>query len=161
MAFRHFLEKAEWRNNAFHYFPPHSTAFLHFPPFCLFHNPNYIVGWLEVAIQIMLTIDISLNRSPLNCITIYGNNILSSWSIYPPCVALYSLANLRASSYIWDAILGLLLSTFLSLFAMALGHCKAWASARHVIKRLKNSVAIKFDVVVDIFSIDHVHHIVG
>ena len=27
MAFRHFLEKAEWRNDAFRYFPQHSATF--------------------------------------------------------------------------------------------------------------------------------------
>ena len=27
MAFRHILEKAEWRNDAFRYFPPLSAAF--------------------------------------------------------------------------------------------------------------------------------------
>ena len=27
MAFRHFLEKAEWRNDAFRHFPQHSATF--------------------------------------------------------------------------------------------------------------------------------------
>ena len=40
MAFRHFLEKAEWRNDAFRYFPPLSAAFRHFPPFRLFQDPD-------------------------------------------------------------------------------------------------------------------------
>ena len=32
MAFRHFLEKAEWQNDALRYFPPLLAAFCHFPP---------------------------------------------------------------------------------------------------------------------------------
>ena len=39
MAFRHFLEKAEWRNDAFRYFPQHSATFRHFPPFRFFQDP--------------------------------------------------------------------------------------------------------------------------
>mgnify|MGYP001802929810 CR=1 FL=1 len=39
MAFRNFLEKAEWWNNVFRYFPPLSAAFRHFPPFRLFQDP--------------------------------------------------------------------------------------------------------------------------
>ena len=36
MAFRYFLEKAEWRKDAFRYFPPLSVVFRHFPPLRLF-----------------------------------------------------------------------------------------------------------------------------
>ena len=39
MAFRQFMEQAEWRNDAFRYFLPLSTAFRHFPPFHLFQDP--------------------------------------------------------------------------------------------------------------------------
>ena len=34
MAFRHFLEKAEWQNDAFRHFPQHSATFL------LFQDPH-------------------------------------------------------------------------------------------------------------------------
>ena len=37
MAFRHFLEKAEWQNDAFRHFPQHSATFL------LFQDMHYIV----------------------------------------------------------------------------------------------------------------------
>ena len=39
MAFCHFLKKAEWRNDAFRYFPLLSATSRHFPSFCLFQDP--------------------------------------------------------------------------------------------------------------------------
>ena len=52
MAFRHFLEKAEWRNDAFRYSLRLSAAFRHFPPFRLFQDPNtYLKILLEKYIN--------------------------------------------------------------------------------------------------------------
>ena len=38
MAFRHFLEKAEWQNDAFCYFPQHSATFR------LFQDPMVVLS---------------------------------------------------------------------------------------------------------------------
>ena len=49
MAFRHFLEKAEWRNDAFRHFPQHSATFR------LFQDPNTILhDYRNISMSILV-----------------------------------------------------------------------------------------------------------